>query len=174
MCAAYTTSEEYLPDDTDGEVTLQVTDTESREIFRTRARVARTPDDLTSPAPLTVVKGPHENIEEQWYIEILESEGEGERETAAAEEAVDADLLRRCIVEAREESDLLNARSEELRALVSYLVRTGEFDSTSDAVRSLLSARLNAVYPDLVDRYVDERTELEREAVASSLRGDDR
>jgi Arc/MetJ-type ribon-helix-helix transcriptional regulator len=174
MCAAYTTSEEYLPDDTDGEVTLQVTDTESREIFRTRARVARTPDDLASPAPLTVVKGPHENIEEQWYIEILESEGEGERETAAAEEAVDADLLRRCIVEAREESDLLNARSEELRALVSYLVRTGEFDSTSDAVRSLLSARLNAAYPDLVDRYVDERTELEREAVASSLRGDDR
>jgi Arc/MetJ-type ribon-helix-helix transcriptional regulator len=174
MCAAYTTSEEYLPDDTDGEVTLQVTDTESREIFRTRARVARTPDDLTSPAPLTVVKGPHENIEEQWYIEILESEGEGERETAAAEEAVDADLLRRCIVEAREESDLLNARSEELRALVSYLVRTGEFDSTSDAVRSLLSARLNAAYPNLVDRYVDERTELEREAVASSLRGDDR
>jgi hypothetical protein len=41
-------------------------------------------------------------------------------------------------------------------------------------VRSLLSARLSAAYPDLVDRYVDERTELEREAVASSLRGDDR
>ena len=177
MCAAYTTSEEYLPDDTDGEVTLQVTDMESREIFQTRARVARTPDDLTSPAPLTVVKGPHENIEEQWYIEIIESEsddgGEGGRDEAA-DESVDADLLRRCIVESREESDLLNARSEELRAIVTYLVRAGEFDSTSDAVRSLLSARLSAAYPDLVDRYVDERTELEREAVASSLRGDDR
>jgi hypothetical protein len=164
MCAAYTTSEEYLPDDTDGEVTLQVTDAESREIFQTRARVSRVRDDLSSPDPLTVVKGPHENIEEQWYIEILETE--------EPRGDVDTDLLERCIVEAREESDLVNARSEELRALISYLVRTGEFDSLSDAVRSLLSKQLTAGYPDLVDQYVDERTELEREAVVSSLRGD--
>ena len=163
MCAAYTTSEEYLPDDTDGEVTLQVTDTESREIFQTRARVSRDRDDLTSPTPLTVVKGPHENIEEQWYIEILETEG--------SRNQVDTDLLRECITAAREESDLVNARSEELRALVSYLVRTGEFDSLSDAVRSLLSRQLTDAYPDLVDEYVDERTALERDAVSSSLRG---
>jgi hypothetical protein len=167
MCAAYTTSEEYLPDDTDaeGEVTLQVTDAESREIFRTRARVSRDRDELSSPEPLTVVKGPHENIEEEWYIEIIETEGSPNR--------VDTDLLRRCIVEAREESDLLNARSEELRAMVSYLVRTGEFDSTSDAVRSLLSAQLTDAYPDLVDEYVEERTAVEREAVSSALRGGD-
>ena len=165
MCAAYTTSEEYLPDDTDGEVTLQVTDAESREIFQTRARVSRDPDELSSPDPLTVVKGPHENIEEEWYIEIIETEGSPTR--------VDTDLLRRCIVEAREESDLLNARSEELRAMVSYLVRVGEFDSTSDAVRSLLSKQLTAAYPELVDEYVDERTAVEREAVSSALRGGD-
>lgn len=164
MCAAYTTAEEYLPDDTDGELTLQVTDVESREIFQTRARVSRDADALSSPDPLTVVKGPHENIEEQWYIEILETE--------EPRGDVDTDLLERCIVEAREESDLVNARSEELRALISYLVRTGEFDSMSDAVRSLLSKQLTAGYPDLVDQYVDERTELEREAVVSSLRGD--
>jgi Arc/MetJ-type ribon-helix-helix transcriptional regulator len=164
MSAAYTTSEEYLPDDTDGELTLQVTDTESREIFQTRARVSRDREDLSSPAPLTVVKGPHENTEEQWYIEIIETE---------RSDAIDGELLRRCIVEAREESDLLNARSEELRALLTYLVRTGEFDSMSDAVRSLLSRQLTAAYADLVDRYVDERTELEREAVASTLRGED-
>jgi Arc/MetJ-type ribon-helix-helix transcriptional regulator len=164
MCAAYTTSEEYLPDDTDGEVTLQVTDTESREIFQTRARVSRDREDLAAPTPLTVVRGPHENIEEQWYIEIIEAE---------EADGIDTDLLRRCAVEAREGSDLLNARSEELRAMLSYLVRTGEFDSMSDAVRSLLSSRLSEAYPDLVDRYVDERTDLEREAVASSLRGDD-
>jgi hypothetical protein len=165
MCAAYTTSEEYLPDDTDGEVTLQVTDAESREIFQTRARVSRDPDELSSPDPLTVVKGPHENIEEEWYIEIIETEGSPTR--------VDTDLLRRCIVEAREESDLLNARSEELRAMVSYLVRVGEFDSTSDAVRSLLSKQLTAAYPELVDEYVEERTAVEREAVSSALRGGD-
>lgn len=164
MCAAYTTAEEYLPDDTDGELTLQVTDVESREIFQTRARVSRDADDLSAPDPLTVVKGPHENIEEQWYIEILETEGAPAR--------LDSDLLRRCVVEAREDSDLLNARSEELRAMVSYLVRTGEFDSLSDAVRSLLSAQLTEEYPDLVDQYVEVRTELERDAVSSSLRGD--
>ena len=165
MCAAYTTSEEYLPDDTDGEVTLQVTDAESREIFQTRARVSRDPDELSSPDPLTVVKGPHENIEVEWSIEIIETEGSPTR--------VDTDLLRRCIVEAREESDLLNARSEELRAMVSYLVRVGEFDSTSDAVRSLLSKQLTAAYPELVDEYVEERTAVEREAVSSALRGGD-
>lgn len=164
MPGAYTTSEEYLPDDTDGEVTLQVTDTESREIFRTRARVSRDREDLDDPDPLTVVRGPHENIEEEWYIEIIETDvGEG---------GIDADLLADCAREAREESDLLNARSEELRALLLYLVRSGEFDSLSEAVRSLLSSQLSAEYPELVEEYVDARTALERESVASSLRGD--
>jgi len=164
MPGVYTTSEEYLPDETDDEVTMQVTDTESREIFRTRARVSRDREDLDDPDPLTVVRGPHENIEEEWYIEIIETDvGEG---------GIDADLLADCAREAREESDLLNARSEELRALLLYLVRSGEFDSLSEAVRSLLSAQLSAEYPDLVGEYVDARTAIERESVASSLRGD--
>lgn len=166
MARAYRTSEEYLPDETEGEITLQVTDTESREIFRTRARVSRDPDDLVDPAPLTVVRGPHENIEEQWHIQIIE--------TDATDTAVDALLLRDCIEEAREESDLLNARSEELRALLLYLVRDGEFDSISEAVRSLLSAQLSSEYSALVDEYVEARTAVERESVNAALRGDTR
>jgi hypothetical protein len=166
MARAYRTSEEYLPDETEGEITLQVTDTESREIFRTRARVSRDPDDLVDPAPLTVVRGPHENIEEQWHIEFIE--------TDAADSAVDAILLRDCIEEAREESDLLNARSEELRALLLYLVRDGEFESISEAVRSLLSAQLSSEYSALVDEYVEARTAVERESVNAALRGDTR
>lgn len=165
MCSAYTTSEEYLPEDTDGEVTLQVTDTESRAIFRTRAHVSRDPGDLSSPEPLTVVKGPHENTEEEWYIEIIETDLEGEQ--------INDETLRRAIVEAREESDLLNARSEEIRAVLLYLVRTDEYDSLSEAVRSLLSAQLSTEYPDLVERYVEERTQIERDAVESSFRGTD-
>ncbi|MDS0300541.1 hypothetical protein NDI76_17465 [Halogeometricum sp. S1BR25-6] len=166
MARTYTTSEEYLPEDTEGEVTLQVTDTESREIFRTRARVSRDPDDLSEAVPLTVVKGPHENRQEQWYIDFIETDvGEGD---------VDEDLLRECLREAREGSDLMNARSEELRAMLQYLVRTGEYDSLSDAVRSLLSAQLSREYPELVEEYVDLRTALERESVEATFRGEER
>lgn len=165
MDRTYTTSEEYLPEEPDGEVTLQVTDTESREIFRTRARVSRDTADLTDPAPLVVVKGPHENTEEQWYIEFIE--------TGVGEVDVDVELLWECLEEAHEGSDLLNARSEELRTMLLYLVRDGEFDSISEAVRSLLSAQLSAEYPELVDEYVDARTALERESIAAGFRGDD-
>jgi hypothetical protein len=159
MCP-YTTSEEHLPEEPEGEATMQVTDTESREIFWTRARIARDPQELKEPEPLTVVRGPHENIEEQWYVEMLETD---------VEESVDDALLRECIEETREESDLLNARSAELRALLEYLVRCEEYDSLSDAVRSLLSAQLAEQYPALVEEYVDERTNIEREEMAATL-----
>lgn len=166
MARTYTTSEEYLPEDTDGEITLQVTDTESREIFRTRARVSRDPADLADAVPLTVVKGPHENRQEQWYIDFIE--------TDVGESHVDEELLRECLYEARDGSDLMNARSEELRAMLQYLVRTGEYGSLSDAVRSLLSAQLSREYPELVEEYVDIRTAVERESVASAFQGDER
>lgn len=159
MCA-YTTSEEHLPEEPDGEVTLQVTDTDSREIFWTRARVARDPEELTDPEPLTVVRGPHENIEEEWYVEIIETD---------IEERVDVALLKECIEETREGSDLLNARSPELRAMLEYLLRREEYDSLSEAVRSLLSAQLAEEYPALVEEYVEERTNIEREEMAAML-----
>jgi hypothetical protein len=162
MCP-YTTSEEHLPEEPEGEVTLQVTDTESREIFWTRARVARDAEALAEPEPLTVVRGPHENIEEEWHVEILETD---------VEERVDVALLRECIEETREGSDLLNARSAELRAMLEYLVRCEEYDSLSDAVRSLLSAQFAEQYPALVEEYVDERTSIERDEIAATL--DDR
>lgn len=160
MCCAYTTSEEHLPDDVEGDVTLQVTDTDSREIFHTRARVARDPAELDDPEELTVVRGPHENIEEEWYIEVLET---------GVDDGVDEAVLRECIEAARGETDLLNARSVELRALLEYLVRTGEYESISAALRSLLSAQLAESHPTLVDRYVDEWTRIEREETAAKL-----
>ncbi|MGM0604155.1 MAG: hypothetical protein ACQETB_00630 [Halobacteriota archaeon] len=163
MPPTYTTSEEHLPENADGEVTLQVADTESREIFQTRARISRDPESLDDPAELIVVKGPHENIEEQWYIDVIDA--------AVGPIDTDTELLRECVTDAREESDLLNARSEELRAMLLYLVRTGEFDSISEAVRTLLSAQLSREYPELVEEYVDVRTDLERESVAAAIRG---
>lgn len=158
--SSYTTSEEHVPEDPEAadEVTLQVTDTESREIFWTSAHLAKDPDELAAPEPLTVVRGPHENIEEEWYIEL----------TGDAEDTVDTDLLRTCIEEAQE-ADLLNARSVELRAMVEYLVETGEYESRSEAVRSLLSAQLAEAHPDVVDEFVDLRTQMEREQLVGKL-----
>jgi hypothetical protein len=163
MCA-YTTSEEHVPEDPEGDVTLQVTDTESREIFWTRARIARDPEGLESPEPLTVVRGPHENIEEEWYIEVIE---------ARLDEGVDTELLRECLLEAMEGSDLLNARSAELRATVEYLVETGEYESLSAAVRSLLSAGLSEAHPDVTEALVEERTRLERDELGAMFGRED-
>lgn len=160
MTDEYITAEEHLPEDPDGETTLQVTDRETKEIFVTRARVARDRAALSDPDPLTVVRGPHENIEEQWYIEIIETAG------------VDRDRLRQAIRESRGQSNVVNARSADLRAMLSYLVATGEYESVSEAVRSLLTEHLTERYPELVDAYVEVHTELERDRLIETLGSD--
>lgn len=159
----FTTSEDHLPEDTSGETTLQVTDTETKEIFRTRARIAREADALDDPVPLTVVRGPHENVEEQWYVEVLEADEAGE---------IDRERLRDCVRRSREESNVINARSEDLRSMLSYLVATGEYGSVSEAVRDLLLCHLAAERQDLLDAYVDVKADLDRAELADSLRGE--
>lgn len=163
----YITSEDHVPEDTSGEVTIQVTDQETKEIFTTRARIAPTAAELSNPQPLTILRGPHENVEDQWYIEFLDTDVSG----AGGE--VDTDLLRRCIQESRDGSNVVTARSEDVKSMLSYLVESGEYDSISVAVRSLLRDHLASEYPELVDQYVDLHAELERDEVALRLRGRD-
>ncbi|SEP00198.1 hypothetical protein SAMN04487948_11059 [Halogranum amylolyticum] len=165
VTAEYVTSEEHLPDDLTGEVTIQVTDSKTKEIFTTRARIDRSPDTLESPDSLTIVRGPHENVEEQWYIDIIETD------VTLAD--IDAEVLRDCIQRSQDESNVVNARSDELRALLLYLVETGRYQSVSEAVRSILGEYLSDRYPELVDSYVDVRTELEREELATRLGGEE-
>lgn len=160
MTGEYVTSEEHLPSDLNGEVTLQVTDAETRAIFTTRARIAQERSQLAEPEPLTVVRGPHENIKEEWFIDILETN---------VEEGVDHDLLAECVDQSRTETNVINTRSEDIHALLTYLVETGEFDSRSDAVRSLLKEALSQEYPDLVRAYLDRKSRLDRDELADSL-----
>lgn len=163
----YITSEDHVPDDTSGEITIQVTDQETKEIFETRARIAPTAAELSNPQPLTILRGPHENVEDQWFIEFLDSDVGGRNVD------VDTDLLRRCLQQSREGSNVLTARSEDVKAMLQYLVENGEYDSISVAVRSLLRDHLADEHPELVDEYVSLRAELERDEVELRLRGGD-
>ena len=163
MSDQYITSEDHLPADTDGEITLQVTDQETKHIFTTRARIARDAAELNDPDPLTILRGPHENREEQWYIEVIEAD--------ISEPTVDEAALEACFERSREGSNVLTARGEDVKTLVTYLVETDEYDSVSNAVRSLLREHLSETRPGLVDRYVDLRTEREREEAELRLGG---
>jgi len=157
----YSTAEENLPDDTDGEIQLQVTDTDTKEIFMTRARVSQLATDLDDPEPLTVVRGPHENIKEDWYIEILESNPELDE--------IDEEILRDCIEYSRTESNVINARSEDARAMLQYLVAIEEFDSVSEAVRTIISAHMQDDYPELLDAYLDVKAEQIRDEMSTAF-----
>ncbi len=163
----YITSEDHVPDDTSGEITIQVTDQETKQIFETRARIAPTAAELSNPQPLTILRGPHENVEDQWYIQFLDADIGGDGVD------VDTDLLRECLEQSREESNVLTARSEDVKAMVQYLVESGEYESVSVAVRSLLRDHLAEEYSELVDEYVSLRAERERDEVALRLRGRD-
>ena len=163
MSDQYITSEDHLPADTDGEITLQVTDQRTKHIFTTRARIARDAAELDDPDPLTILRGPHENREDRWYIEVIEAD--------ISEPTVDEAALEACLERSREGSNVLTARGEDVKALVAYLVETGEYDSVSNAVRSLLRDHLSETRPELVDRYVDLRTEREREEAELRLGG---
>ncbi|MBV0902885.1 hypothetical protein [Haloarcula salina] len=138
-----------------------MTDTNTKEIFVTRARVSRSATDLDDPEPLTVVRGPHENIKEDWHIEILESNPDLND--------IDDEILRDCIEYSRRESNVINARSEDARALLQYLVAVGEFESVSDAVRTIINAYMQDTYPELLDAYLDAKAEQLRDEMSTSF-----
>lgn len=162
MANKYVTPETNLPENLDGEITLQVTDMETREIFKTRARVTQDETDLTDPEPLTVVRGPHEDIEEQWYIDIIE--------TDPGTEAVHEDILRQSIQDVRDDTNVINTRSEDVKVLLLYLIRTGQYESLSDASRSIFIDVLSENHPNLVEAYIELQAELERTDLEASLR----
>lgn len=161
MTKEYVTAEEHLPTDRGSEVTVQVTDRETKEIFTTRARVAADAADLDDPDRLTVVRGPHENIEEEWFIEILE--------TDVGPEGIDRDDLRDCIERMREGSNIVNTRADDLAAVLEYLVEQGRYDSVSDAARVMLRDHLRANHPDLVDAYIEAAAEARRDDLTAEL-----
>lgn len=160
----YVTSEDELAEVPDEEVTIQITDKETKEIFETRAKIAAEPDELTEPNPLTIVRGPHENIQEEWYIEVLDAEN--------SEREIDRELLRDSIEQSHDESNIVSARSDDLRSLLVYLVKTGEYASVSDGVREILFSHLSEEYPKLIESYADVRAKLDREDLTAMLDGD--
>ncbi|SEH51446.1 MULTISPECIES: hypothetical protein [Halopenitus] len=162
MPGTYVTSETNLPPDPeDGEIRLQVTDQHTKEIFDTRARVSRDPESLSDPEPLTVLKGPHENVEERWYIDVIEADVE--------EPDVDVDLLESIMEETADQSTVINTRSAEVKTILLYLERTGEFDSVSEASRRLMLDHLAEEYPALLEAYVDRKVERDRAGLRSAL-----
>ncbi|AHG01307.1 hypothetical protein HALLA_02695 (plasmid) [Halostagnicola larsenii XH-48] len=161
MTGNYITSENNLPEDPAGqETTLQISDERTKEISSVRARIDKIPDNLTDPETLTVVKGPHENTEEEWYIDIIETD-EGED--------IDLELLESTTAEIEEQSTVINTRSKEVKALLQYLTEKGEFQSVSEASRTIMLQHLSENYPNLVREYIDLKVQSERTDLAEEL-----
>lgn len=160
MSNHYITAEEHLPDDAQTETTLQITDARTKRIFEARVRIAREPDDLTDPQPLTVVAGPHESVSKEWYVELLD-------EIDAA--GINEDLLRRLATEQESTSNIVNTRSDDLKVLLRYLVESGEYDSTADALREIAFTQLAAEQPALLEAYEEIRTEFETDPLRRAL-----
>lgn len=156
MAEEYVTSETNLPPNPEGEeILLQISDKDTREIFSTRARISRDPDRLADPVSLTVVKGPHENTKEQWYIDVLTAD--------VGAETVDRDLLRTVMSDVNDDANIINTRSDEVKTLLSYLVETGRYSSVSQASRTIMFEYLSENHPELIDEYVDLKVQHERE-----------
>ncbi|ELY81973.1 hypothetical protein C486_06236 [Natrinema gari JCM 14663] len=152
MSNHYITAEEHLPDEERTETTLQITDAETKRIFEARVRIAREPDDLTDPTPLTVVAGPHENVSKERYIELID-----EIDSAGINE----DLLRRLASDQDATSNIVNTRSDDLKVVLRYLVESGQYDSTAEALREISFQYLAENQPALLDAYENVRTEFE-------------
>ncbi len=166
MSSEYVTSETNLPENyEDGEIQLQISDKDTKEIFSTQAKISRDPEDLDDPEPLTVVRGPHENIEEQWYIEILKTDTEPG--------GVDTAVLKSVLEDREDDSNIINTRSEDLKTLLEYLTRSGRFDSVSEASRSIMLEYITENYPDLVEEYADLKVQAERDGLIMQLRDEE-
>ncbi len=163
MSSEYVTSETNLPEDYESrEIRLQVSDKRTKEIFSTRAKVSKDQEDLNDPEPLTVVRGPHENIEEQWYIDIIEADADAGQ--------VDTEVLRTVLTDLEDDSNIINTRSEDVKTLLEYLTRTGEFASVSEASRTIMLEYLSENYPGLIEEYADLKVQSDRDELLTELR----
>ena len=160
MSTHYITAAEHLPDDEGAETTLQITDAQTKRIFEARVRIAREPDSLTDPRPLTVVAGPHESVSEEWYVELLdEIDARG----------INEDLLRRLADEQETTSNIVNTRSDDLKVVLRYLVESGQYDSAADALRALAFEALADEHPAILEAYEEIRTEFEADPLRQAL-----
>lgn len=165
MAGKYVTSENNLPDNPEGEdIRLQVSDEETKEIFDIKARVDRDPENLSDAERLTVVKGPHENIEEEWYLDVIETDDSKQ---------VDSELLKTTIEEVKDQSTVINTRSEDVKILLQYLNKCGKFESVSEASRTIMLEYLSDSYPELVSEYIDLKIESERSELTGELHEDE-
>ncbi|MHC3437484.1 hypothetical protein ACYJ1Y_05115 [Natrialbaceae archaeon A-gly3] len=177
MVREYITSNTDISDEQSQEVELQIADKDTREIIQTRAIVAKDADELDDPDRLTVVRGPHENIEEQWYIDILEAE-ESTKDTEEVEgeekmEEIEDDVLRACFESALDDTDVINTRSMEAKVLLSYYVETGKYDSVAEACRKILLEYIADDSPELIEAYIDIKTEHNRSTLTDAFEVDD-
>ncbi|MFC6763843.1 ubiD operon protein [Natrinema soli] len=160
MSNHYITAEENLPGDERTETTLQITDAETKRIFEARVRIAREPDDLTDPHPLTVVTGPHENVSKELHIELID-----EIDSAGINE----DFLRRLANDQETTSNIVNTRSDDLKVVLRYLVESGQYNSTAEALREISFQYLAENQPALLDAYENVRTEFEADPLRRAL-----
>ncbi|MDS0477738.1 ubiD operon protein [Natrinema sp. 1APR25-10V2] len=160
MSNHYITAAEHLPDEERTETTLQITDAETKRIFEARVRIASEPDELTDPRPLRVVTGPHENVSEERYIELID-----EIDSAGVNE----DLLRRLASEQETASNIVNTRSDDLKVVLRYLVESGQYESTAEALRELAFQHLAENRPALLETYEEVRTEFEADPLRRAL-----
>lgn len=162
MSTHYITAAEHLPDEERAETTLQITDAQTKRIFEARVRIAREPDSLTDPRPLTVVAGPHESVSEEWYVELLdEIDARG----------VNEDLLRRLADEQETNANIVNTRSDDLKVVLRYLVESGQYDTTADALRALAFEAIADEHPAILEAYAEIRTEFEADPLRQALDG---
>ncbi len=160
MSNHYITAEEHLPDEDQTETTLQITDAETKRIFEARVRIASEPDELTDPRLLRVVTGPHENVSEERYVELID-----EIDSAGINE----DLLRRLANEQETTSNIVNTRSDDLKVVLRYLVESGQYESTAEALREIAFQYLAESQPALLETYEDVRTEFEADPLRRAL-----
>jgi hypothetical protein len=158
MSNQYIIAEEHLPSAEQTETMLQIRDAETKEIFHSRAHIAKDPTQLEQPKSLSVVKGPHETTKEQWYIEFID-------ETSTTEKR-----LERLLDEQSERSNIINTRSSNLSVLLRYLVETGQYESTAHATRELLFKQLANEHPSLLETYTDLKREYESDPLRDALK----
>lgn len=160
MSTHYITAEKHLPDEEHTETTLQITDAETKRIVQARVRIARDPNTLTDPQPLTVFAGPHESVSERRYVELLdEIDAEG----------INEDLLRRLADEQETTSNIVNTRSDDLKVVLRYLVESGQYESMAAAVREIAFEYLADEQTALLEAYDEVRTEFEADPLRQAL-----
>ncbi|MFB1066239.1 ubiD operon protein [Natrinema sp. H-ect4] len=160
MSNHYITAEEHLPDEDLTETTLQITDAETKRIFEARVRIARDPDELTDPQPLRVVAGPHEDVSEERYVELIDE---------IDSEGINEDRLHRLAREQETASNIVNTRSDDLKVVLHYLVESGQYDSTAEALREISFQYFAENRPALLETYEDVRTEFEADPLRRAL-----